>query len=108
VVASWFINFSSAITLTVFTVFFASLTFQLNGPLIQKIGLLAVGNFIGLLWNLIFFYLSWIGCQFLGLAFDVIYTLIYPLLNLMWIVPFWSLSMCILPKFENKNQQVQL
>lgn len=105
--AFYFINISSAFTLVIFTFFFTSLIFQLNGTLIQKIGLLTVGNIVGLLSNVVFYYFSWVGCQFFGITFDVVYTLIYPVLNLMWIVPFWSFSMGILPAPQKESLLVK-
>jgi hypothetical protein len=45
--------------------------------------------------------------MYFGKSFDAFYTVIYPLLNLMWIVPFWSLSLGVLPKMQTVNAEVE-
>jgi hypothetical protein len=101
VVASFcLIDWKSAITLVIFSVLFASLTFPLNGSALRKVALLTIGNILGLFWNIIFHYFSWVGFVSFGVAFNVFYTLVFPLLNLMWIVPFWSLSITFLPNLK--------
>jgi hypothetical protein len=57
------------------------------------VGLLAAGNFVGFFWNIIFLYFFSAGKQVFGGDFDGAYTIIYPVLNLMWVVPFWSVSL---------------
>jgi len=55
VIASFrFINIESAVTLLFFNLLFILLTFELNGTLNRKLGMLALGNIIGLFWNLSF------------------------------------------------------
>jgi len=43
--------------------------------------------------------------MYFGKMFDAFYTVIYPFLNLMWIVPFWSLSLSILPRMQNASAE---
>jgi hypothetical protein len=69
--------------------------------------MLTAGNIVGLFWNLIFYYLSLAGYDYFGVAFNAFYTLIYPILNLMWIVPFWSLSLGFLPKQQEAIRQAK-
>ncbi len=99
-----FINLESTITLVIFNFLFATLTFQLNGTKQRKLVLLSAGNIIGLFWNLVFFYFSSAGTLVFEKPFDALYTIIYPLLNLMWVVPFWSLSLGLLPARKNQMQ----
>jgi hypothetical protein len=66
----------------------------------MKLCLLTLGNLIGLFWNLIFYYFGLAGVLCFGEGFNVFYVMIYPFLNLMWIVPFWSFSLGILPKLK--------
>ncbi len=87
-------------TLLIFNLFFISLFFQLNGSLNLKMGMLTAGNLLGLLWNLFFYYFSLAGHDIFKIPFNAFFTIIYPLLNLMWIVPFWSLSLSFLPKLQ--------
>ena len=106
VVAFRFINLESTITLLIFNFLFCTLTFQLNGTIYRKFSLLVAGNGIGLVWNLVFFYFSSAGTLVFGKTFDAFYTIVYPLLNLMWVVPFWSFSLCVLPRIRGATAKV--
>jgi hypothetical protein len=101
------INLQSTVTLLIFNILFVSLIFQLNGSVLKKIFMLTAGNMIGLFCNLIFYYFSLAGYDYFGVAFNAFYTLIYPILNLMWIVPFWSLSLGFLPKQQEAIRQAK-
>lgn len=100
-----FISFESTITLAIFNFLFASLIFQLNGTTSRKLGLLAAGNFVGLFWNFVFLYFSFAGTTYFGNVFNAFYIIIYPFLNLMWIVPFWALSLSALPRMHMVNEE---
>lgn len=95
-----FINIVSTIVLIMFNFLFITFIFQMNGTTARKAGILTVGNIIGLFWNLVFYYFSYAGLKYFGPSFSGFYTIIYPILNLMWIVPFWSLSLSFLPKHQ--------
>ena len=97
VASLWFLNVQSTVTLCLFNVLFGSITSQLEGSVIKKVALLVAGNFIGFFWNLVFLYFFSAGIQVFGGGFDAAYTIIYPLLNLMWVVPFWAVSLGFLP-----------
>src|SRR3989304_5218987 len=88
-----FISVGSTIMLLVFNFLFVSLIFQLNGTMNRKFVLLALGNIIGLFWNFIFSLFSAAGIAYFGSVFSVFYSVVFPFLNLMWIVSFWSLSL---------------
>jgi len=107
IVSFQFINLESTITLFVFNFFFASLIFLLNGTVNKKLGMLAVGNVVGLFWNMAFHYFSSAGTLYFGETFEVLYTVTYPMLNLMWVVPFFSLSLCFLPKPQNAGEEAK-
>ena len=92
-------NPESCVTLIIFNVFFVTLFFQLRGKLLTKTALLTTGNTIGLLWNYLFQEISSTGSDLLGPSSTVFFSLAYPILTLLWIVPFWSLSLSCLPKF---------
>lgn len=100
VASAWFLNVQSTVTLCLFNVLFGSIISQLKGSAIRKVTLLAAGNFIGFFWNLVFLYFFSAGIQVFGRGFDAAYTLIYPLLNLMWVVPFWAVSLGFLPNVQ--------
>ena len=102
-----FINIESIVTLLIFNLLFFSLTFQLNGALNRKLGLLALGNIIGLFWNFALHFFAIAGVTFFGEMFNVFYAVFYPLLNFMWIVSFWSLSLSVLPNPKSMRAEVK-
>jgi hypothetical protein len=102
-----FINIESTATLLIFNLLFLSLTFQLNGALNRKLGILALGNIVGLFWNFVLYYFAIAGVTFFGESFNVFYAVFYPFLNFMWIVSFWSLSLTILPKPKSPPAEVK-
>jgi len=101
------INLGTTITLLIFNLFFLSITVHLNGTINKKIGILALGNITGLLWNLVLQYFDIAGAAFFGETFSLFFTIVYPFLNFMWIVSFWSLSLTVLPKPANIQPEVK-
>ena len=91
-----FIDLKSTAILLIFNFLFVTLTFQLNGSFSRKLGLLALGNMLGFLWNHTFASFAIVGAAFFGETFSTIYTISYPFLNSLWIVTFWSLSLTVL------------
>ena len=102
-----FINIESTVMLLIFNFLFASLIFQLNGTLSRKLCMLALGNIIGLFWNFIFYFFAIVGAAYFGEIFGVFYAIFNPLLNLMWIVSLWSLSLSVLPHLQNMQAEVK-
>jgi hypothetical protein len=102
-----FINIASTATLLIFNLFFLSLIIHLNGTLNRKLGILALGNIMGLFWNFVLYYFAIAGVTFFGEPFNVFYTVSYPFLNFMWIVSFWSLSLAVLPKPKSMQAEVK-
>jgi hypothetical protein len=88
----------TTVLILIFDFLFVSLAFQLNGTIARKLGLLAAGNALGLFCNLIFVSFSIVGVEYFGQMFNVFYALSYPILNALWMVTFWSLSLTVLPK----------
>jgi hypothetical protein len=87
-------------TFLIFSFLFGTITSQLNGTVIRKIGLLAVGNILGLFWNLVFYHFASVGTSAFGEIFEIFYVMIFPFLNMLWIVSFWSLSMGYFSKVQ--------
>ena len=102
-----FINIEATATLLIFNLFFFSLTVHLNGTLNRKLGVLALGNIMGLFWNFVLYYFAIAGVTFFGEPFNVFYAVSYPFLNFMWIVSFWSLSLTVLPKPKSIPAEVK-
>jgi hypothetical protein len=100
-----FVNLQSTIALLLFNGLFISIIFQLNGSFTKKIFLLALGNVLGAFWNYLFFQLMYTGEEHFGRIFMVFYVLIFPFVNITWVVPFWSLSVSFLtPNTEHQGK----
>ena len=95
------INIESSIVLFIFDFLFVSLAFQLTKTLPLKLGLLALGNAVGLFCNYLFHTFSVVGMEYLGEAFRVFYAISFPVLSVSWMVIFWSLSLTAIPKPAN-------
>jgi len=50
----------------IFNLLFVSLTFQLNGTINRKLGIMALGNVIGLLWSFTLYFFAIAGTTFLA------------------------------------------
>jgi len=91
-----FVNGEAAFMLIVFDFLFVSLVFPLDGSFVKKIGLLLIGNVIGLLWNSVFSSFSYVAACYFGGFLNVLCMILNPLLNLIWVVSFWSISLSVL------------
>jgi hypothetical protein len=72
-----FINIAATATLSIFNLFFLSLIINLNGTLTRKIGILALGNIIGLFWNFVLHYFAVAGITFFGETFNVFFAVFF-------------------------------
>jgi len=82
--------------LVVFNVFFVCMLFPLNGSLKRKLAILAFGNIVCLIWNTMF---SMLACTLASSAwagFNALFILLSPLLNSLWVVSLWSISLTFL------------
>ncbi len=89
-------NIHSTATLVIFNLLFVFLMFQLHGSLNRKLGLLAMGNLMGLCWNLVFNFFNIAGVYSFGENFNILYMVVFPFLSSLWMVSFWSLSLTVL------------
>lgn len=90
-----------------FNLLFLFLLFPLEGPLLSKTVLLIGGNTVGVLWYLI--QLSFEEA-FLALNTDTFKTIILvakPLIDFVWIVAVWSLSLSVLASYRMKMEGVE-
>jgi len=108
VIASFrFISTESALMLLFFNFLFIILTFELNGTINRKLGMLTLGNIIGLFWNFIIYFFTIAGIAYFGEVFNVFCAVFSPFLNFMWIISFWSLSLAAFPKPKNLHVEVK-
>jgi hypothetical protein len=90
--------------LITFNFLFVSVFFPLNGPFKRKMAFLLAGNVVGFLWNNIFYSFAFSIAEQFGEIFNTLYIILSPMLNLFWIVSFWSLSLTFIP--HSKNEKV--
>ncbi len=101
-------NIQSTATLAIFNVLFVTLMFQLNASLNRKLGLLTLGNVIGLCWNFIFNSFDVAGTISFGQNFNFLYMIFFPFLSSLWIISFWSLSLTILHNDSTVYRKISL
>jgi hypothetical protein len=102
------VTVESTATLFMFSFLFGSLIFQMGGSVAKKLGLIALGNIVGLFWNFVFLNFSVAGTDGFGKNFNIVYTIAYPILNLMWLIPYWSISLGVLPKMQDAPAEKEL
>jgi hypothetical protein len=90
-----------------FNLLFLFLLFPLEGPLLRKTVLLIGGNTVGVLWY--FIQLSFEEA-FLVLntgTFKIIILIAKPLIDFVWIVAVWSLSLSVLASYRIKMERLE-
>ena len=101
--SSSFVSSESVYMLIIFNFLFVSLTFPLDGTLTRKLSMLLIGNIIGLFWNYLFSLFAYTVAYYLGESFNILYIILSPLVNLIWIVSFWSISLTVLANSKDKK-----
>ena len=91
------LSLSALIAIILFNLLFVFLLFPLEGSLLRKVGLLFAGNFVGALWYLIRSAFQEASVFFLSIdALKVIAVVVSPIIDFIWIVSLWSLSLSVL------------
>jgi hypothetical protein len=98
------LDLSALAAISFFNLLFVLLLFPLEGPLLRKIVLLIAGNSVGALWYLIqlsfadaFFFLN-------TETFKIIVLIAKPLIDFVWIVAIWSLSLSVLASYRKTER----
>jgi uncharacterized membrane protein len=91
----WLMDGPSVIIVLLFNVLFTLILSQLHGSISTKASILTVGNLLGTALNLLFYAFAEDLHTLTGLSTSVVLTVTYPILNFVWIVPFWSLSLSL-------------
>jgi hypothetical protein len=98
------VDLSALVALSFFNVLFVFLLFPLEGTLLRKIVLLLVGNSVGVLWYIIqlsledaFFFLN-------ADTFKILVLVAKPLVDFVWIVSVWSLSLSVLASYKRNTE----
>jgi hypothetical protein len=85
------------VSITIFNFLFVFLLFPLEGPLFRKLYLLVAGNIVGLVWYFIMSSFGAASVFYLGTdTSEIIIAVIWPIIDLIWIVSVWSLSLSML------------
>lgn len=96
-----------AFPLLIFNIFYVFLTFPLKGKLTKKLCMLLIGNFICIYWNQLFILFTAAAAEYFGSSFKILFTILNPLLNLVWIVSFWSTSLTLLSPSKDENLELE-
>jgi hypothetical protein len=83
-----------------FNLLFLFLLFPLEGPLLRKTVLLIGGNTVGVLWYLIQLSFSEAFLVLNTDTFKIIVLIAKPLIDFVWIVAVWSLSLSMLASYR--------
>lgn len=90
-----------------FNLLFLFLLFPLEGPLLRKTVLLIGGNTVGVLWYLIQLSLKEAFSVLNTGTFKVIAMFAMPLIDFVWIVAVWSLSLSVLASYRIKRERLE-
>jgi len=99
-------NEPAPVSIAVFNFLFIFLIFPLEGPLLRKTFLLLSGNIVGLAWYLVKSSFGAASAYYLGVgAFKVLYVVMGPIIDLIWIVSVWSLGLSFLASTQRRNEK---
>jgi hypothetical protein len=94
----WLMDGPSVIILLLFNAFFILILSQLYGNISIKVSILIVGNLLGTALNILFYAFAQDIHTLFGVSPSIVLTVTYPILNFVWVVPFWSLSLSLFSK----------
>ena len=99
-------NEPALVSIAIFNFLFIFLIFPLKGPLLRKVFLLLSGNIVGLAWYLVKSSFVAASAYYLEMeAFKAIYVVIGPIIDLIWIVSFWSLGLSFLASTRRRSEK---
>jgi hypothetical protein len=86
-----------------FNILFVCLLFPLEGPILRKTVLLLAGNTVGMLWYLIQALFENTFVVMNTDLFKAIMLVARPLVDFVWIVAVWSISLSVLASYKSKR-----
>jgi len=102
------LDMSALVAIIFFNLLFVFLLFPLEGTLLRKLALLFAGNIVGTLWYLIQLSLKEASMFFLGTDAVTIITIVAkPIIDFVWIVSIWSLSLSVLASAKRKTEGLE-
>jgi hypothetical protein len=89
-------NFHCLLTLLILNFFFITILYPLKGNSFTKAGMLSIGNLLGVSINSLYYFFIITINNYFSVPLNILINIGYPILTLMWIVPFWSLTLTLL------------
>ena len=91
------LDLPALLAISFFNLLFVFFLFPLEGTLLRKVALLFAGNLVGALWYFIPLSFEKASISFLNTdAFKIITVVASPLIDFVWVVSVWSLSLSVL------------
>ncbi|MEM3641620.1 MAG: hypothetical protein QXH37_06850 [Candidatus Bathyarchaeia archaeon] len=90
-------------TLLTFNLLFLLILMPLKGSLERKAATLLLGNILSFIWSTLFYLFVHSAVGQIG-VFNALYVILSPLLNVLWVVAFWSTSLTFLAKTEERKR----
>jgi hypothetical protein len=100
-------DLSALATIGFFNLLFVFFLFPLEGPFLRKTVLLIGGNTVGVLWYLIQLPFEEAFLVLNTETFKIIILVAKPLIDFVWIVAVWSLSLSVLASYRIKMERLE-
>lgn len=97
-------TWETAQTLLTFNLLFLLILMPLKGSIMRKIAILLLGNILSFIWSTLFYLLVHFAVGQMDGVFNTLYVVLSPLLNVLWVVAFWSTSLTFLAKTEERKR----
>jgi len=98
------ITWETAQTLFTFNILFLLILMPLGGSWARKVAIHLLGNILSFIWSTFFYlFVHSIAGQMDGM-FNALYVILSPLLNVLWVVAFWSTSLTFLAGKEERKR----
>ncbi len=91
-------------TLFTFNLLFLLILMPLKGSLMRKMVILLLGNILSFIWSALFYLSAQQLSGQLGGMFNALFVILSPLLNVLWVVAFWSTSLTFLVETEKRER----
>jgi len=87
-----------------FNFLFLFIFMPLKCSLARKVAILLLGNILSFIWGMLFYLFAQQLIGQFGGVFNALYVILGPMLNVLWVVAFWSTSLTFLAEKENKER----
>ena len=101
------LDLSALVAIIVFNLLFVFLLFPLEGTLHRKVVLLMMGNNVGFMWYIIQLSFSDAFSFMNTETFRMVFLVARPLIDFVWIVAVWSISLSILTSYKIKREGLE-